>query len=115
MSILNHNKTQVTFDVDLTAVTWTKAKDMPQDKEEKVVACGINTKSKFGASAWVVLEGNKGVNLPSYMVDNIKEVLNDSESVEQIKKGQVGIKFSPVTTKGGNTTVSCKWTEYLPF
>lgn len=108
MKILEQ-RNEVTFDVDLKECTWVKAKEM-DGRTVRVDAIGINSKSKYGQQAWLV-NGSVGINLPSYMVDEVKEILQDKESTDAIKNGDILAKFTKYTTKNGNE--SCKVTFTL--
>lgn len=53
---------------------------------------GINGKSKYGAHPF--LETNSYlVDLPKHMLDTCKQILDDTEMVEEIKEGIVGFKI----------------------
>jgi hypothetical protein len=113
MSITKFNKTnKITFDVDLKEVTeWKKAKELV-GKTITIKAIGYHksTNPRYGDSVFVVATEGYGINLPSWFKDTVVEVLNDDESVQEIKNGTVGITLSPYKTKDGSDTVKVDFT-----
>ena len=125
MSITKFNKVgKREFEVDLKAIKeWKKAKDLI-GKPVVITAIGTHKSSvaSYADSVFAVAKNGYGINLPSWFGDTVKEVLYDSESVEQIKNGTVAVKFSPYKTKNGTTTVNVEFvdltdidSEELPF
>lgn len=85
------NKQRI-FDVDTTGFQYVKLSDLFKqngaDCQYMVRAIYINTKSVFG-NAPIIATDKFFVNLPSYMLTTAREILDDDESVEQIKAGKV--------------------------
>ena len=89
------NKT--TFGIDTTDFKYTKLADIFNSENEggKDVVHKINGlyvhKSKLGYTPVIIDEENKRlVNLPSHMVETIREILADDDAVQTIKIGKVG-------------------------
>lgn len=116
MSITKFNKSGVTFDgVNLKEIkTWVKASECDSKKVYAIKAIGAH-KAKFGDSVFAVTAGGEGINLPTWLTDTVKEVLADEESVEEIKAGKVGLKFSPYETKSGQKTTNVEFVEINPL
>lgn len=114
MSITKFNKTnKVLFDVDLKAVQeWKKAKELV-GKTISIKAIGIKKSSnpQYGDSVFAVAKEGYGINLPSWFGDIVRKVLEDEESVQEIKNGTVAIELTPYTTKGGVQTVHVNFVE----
>lgn len=60
----------------------------------------INKKSKYGAHPVAVCDSFY-VDLPKYSMDQINEIIADSEATEAINNGKVGIAPDPYTTSDG--------------
>jgi len=80
------------FDVDTNGFEYFKLSDLYQKNgaecQYMVRAIYINTKSAFG-NAPIIATDSFFVNLPTYMLSTAREILDDDESVEQIKAGKV--------------------------
>lgn len=114
MSITKFNKTnKVTFDVDLKSIdNWCKAKDcVGKTITIKAIGWHPSSNARYGDSVFAIASENYGINLPSWFKDTVVDVLADEESVEQIKRGEVAIKFTSYTTKSGTETVNCTFIE----
>lgn len=85
------------FDIDTTGFEYKKLRELYQENgDEKiygVYAIFINTNDKFG-DAPVFATGEEYVNIPRYMLETCRDILNDSKAVEQINNGEVGFKIS---------------------
>lgn len=89
------NKTN--FGIDTTDFQYTKLADIFNSGNEggKDVIHKINGfyvhKSQLGESPVIIDEENKRlVNLPSHIVETVREILADDEAVETVKEGKVG-------------------------
>lgn len=117
-AITKYNKrvTRV-FDVDLKGITtWHKAKDLC-GKTIPIIALGYH-KSKnpaYSDSVFAIINETQGINLPSWHKDSIKEILEDEEAVNEIKRGLVAIQLTERVTKNGTKTVDVTYTENVPF
>lgn len=114
MSITKFNKTQkVTFDVNLKEVDkWCKAKELiGKTITIKAIGWHPSSNARYGDSVFAVAKEGYGINLPSWFKDTVEAVLQDAESVNQIKNGDVAMEFSLYTTKNGTETVNCNFVE----
>ena len=82
------------------------------DKVYLVKAMFINTKSEFGHSPNVVTDFCI-ISAPNHMLDTIKEVIQDSESVSMINKGLVGVKIYTYKNRYG-TQYGLEWVDIDP-
>ena len=101
MSFANkHNKgSKFTFDTSkLPYMERRLAFEQYGENAVKVTAIYINTKSKFG-DAPVVATENELINLPSYMLNECKEIIADQDDVDEINAGKVGIVFEEFEDK----------------
>lgn len=80
------------------------------DKIHKVNAIYINTKSRFG-DAPVIVTDSELVNAPHHLLDTVKQVLNDGESISLINNGYVGFKVYEYETKEFGTNYSLEWVD----
>lgn len=96
-----YNKVNTIFDIDIKDFEFMDgyefidtygARTMPID------GLYINKKSMYNDHPVAILVNEKRLlDLPSYMTDTVKEILSDDESINQIKKGMVGIKAHKYT------------------
>lgn len=91
MSISKFNKTTVKFDVDTSNFKFCKLKELDPAKTYKLLGMYINTKSKFGEVPVFIIDGWL-VDGTASMVETVKLILADTETVADIKAGNCGIK-----------------------
>lgn len=65
-----------------------------------VNALYVNTKGLFG-DAPVIATDNELVNAPQHLIDVVKQVREDAESISMINNGVVGFKIYPYENKFG--------------
>lgn len=111
-----YNKGNRIFDIDTKDFAFAKLEDLfaiGKDKTYKVDGLYINNGGRFNPHpVAVVTESALLVDLPSHMTDTVKEVLNDAESINLIKKGCVGFKVRQYTDKVyGKTCYSVEWVD----
>lgn len=76
-----------------------------------VLGLYINKKSKYG-DAPVAISEDFSINLPSFMVDTVNEMIADPEMVDAINAGEVGLEVYEYTPKNQtNTCYSCRWVD----
>ena len=96
MSISRHNKGGVTWNINTEGFQYHSLKELNDqlaaNKAEYAVLYGlfINNKSKFGDSPVAIIEDSY-INLPDHMVNTVKDILADPESIDQIKAGKAGL------------------------
>lgn len=66
------------------------------DKPYPIKGLFLNTKGKYGTEA-VAIGDKILINLPSYCVEDVEEMLKDDVVIDAIKQGRVGIKSVPYT------------------
>ena len=89
-----HNKGAIDWGIDTKDFEYYSLADLrDMAGDDNHLCCGlfINSKnnSEYGPSVVLIME-DKFVNLPSHMLDEVKEILSDPEDVEAIKNGKVG-------------------------
>lgn len=90
-----YNKGSVTFQVDITNFSFVTLESLYARDNGKTVfsidGLYINKKSSFGDHPVAIVAGESIlVDLPSYMTEDVREMLKDDEVVEAIKAGIVG-------------------------
>lgn len=109
MSIANkYNKTKVfTFTIPSEYQYRTLSELFEKNGKNKVYpvkALYINKKSKFG-DAPIVATDECLVNLPSHLLDTVKEMMNDEELVDAVNENKFG--FTIYTYENKNTKEIC--------
>lgn len=93
------NNSGAFVDVNTQGFKYVSLKDVytsEGDKPYPIKGLFINTKGKYGKEAIAI--GDKVlINLPSYTVEDVEEILKDDVVIDAIKQGRVGIKSVPYT------------------
>ena len=76
-----------------------------------VKALYINTKSRFGDAPCVAIDPVIIVNLPSHLLETVKEMINDDECVAAINNNEV--KFMIYSYKDKTFNKTCYGVEWL--
>lgn len=116
MSILNKYNKGTAFEFTTpTHFEFTTLKELYTQgvTERPLKSLFINTKSKFGDSP-VAVTDSELVNLPSHLLDNVKEMIADDEVVTMVNDGRVSIEIYEYTSKNWGTNYSVRFVE-LPF
>lgn len=71
-------------------------KDTVGDKPYKIEGLYINPKGKFGDEP-VAIGDHILINLPRYLVEDVRDMLQDDEVINAIKAGKVGITVGEYT------------------
>ena len=85
----------------------------PADLEKVYQLLGlyINRKSKFGESPVAIISGYF-VNLPKHLTNDVKEMLSDPETVDDIKAGKCGFSIREYDDKTYNRhCYSVEWSD----
>lgn len=94
-----YNKNKV-FDVDTTGFTYASIADLYNnngaDKIYTLRGVWINTKGKFGDQPLGATD-KFYVNFPTHMLNTIKEILKDDESIKDINAGKCGFQIYSYT------------------
>lgn len=115
MSILNkYNKSVKLFNYEIGENPIYKTlKELYESDKEKVYivkALYINTKSRFGESP-VIATPEFLVNAPSHLVETVKQMRNDVETVDLINNDKAGFKIYQYEMNG-KTYYSVNWIEF---
>lgn len=94
MSIAKHNRRENRFKVDTEGFEFKKLGDLYDAKKPDTVfsvyGLYINRKGKYGDSPFAASDGYF-ISLPAHLVDVVKEILADDESIEQINRSEAGL------------------------
>lgn len=93
------NNANAFMDIDTTDFNYVSLKDLQEEMGNKPYVINglfVNGKGKFGDEA-VAIGDHILINLPHYVVDDVKEMLQDSVVIDAIKQGRVGIKVHEYT------------------
>lgn len=93
------NNVNAFIDIDTTDFSYVSLKDVLNEVGNKPYAIKglfVNGKGKFGDEA-VAIGDHVLINLPHYVVDDVKKMLDDSVVIDAIKQGRVGIKVHKYT------------------
>ena len=102
-----HNKTRI-FDIETEGLEYVKPEDAfnkyGRDAVYRLDALFINRKGKFDdapVAVVTVLINNTQfmLNMPPHMTEEAEKILADSEDINDIKSGKVGIKLRPYYQK----------------
>lgn len=84
------------FNVNTEGYKYISLKDLqdPGDLEKvfKLLGLYINTKSKYGEVPVAIIEGTF-VNLPKHLTEDVREMLGDPETVQEIRGGKCGFRI----------------------
>lgn len=85
-------------------------------REIKINSLFINTKGKFGDSPVATADGFN-INLPSHLLETVKEMIEDEEIVALANKGELGIEIYQYDSKKWGKNYSTNFIEIndLPF
>ena len=87
-------------------------KNFGPEKVYEVYALYINEKGQYGPQPAVATEGNMIVNLPSFLVDQVKEMRADTELTEAINGGRFGFRVREYTRRGETRKLySVEWID----
>ena len=91
-----YNKVNTIFDIDVKDFEFMVGHDFIAkfgDNAVKIDGLYINKKGYYNDHPVAIINDYKILlDLPSHMTDTVNEVLKDSESIDLIKKGLVGLK-----------------------
>ena len=91
-----YNKFNAIFDIDIKDFEFMDGYGFISkygDNVVKIDGLYINKKGMYNDHPVAIIESEKILlDLPSHMTDTVNEVLTDSESIDLIKKGLVGLK-----------------------
>ena len=111
-----YNKFNTTFDIVIKDFEFMKGYDFIEKIEEKIKKIDglyINKKGNYKDHPVAIIADEKILlDLPSHMTDTVNEVLQDSESIDLIKKGLVGLKAHEYVDKTYNKRcVGYEWCD----
>lgn len=95
MSLKNFNSNFDRIDWGVDAEKWEfkKCSEMKLGEEYALKGLYISKDRGYGNGAVALLDGYK-LNLPKHMLERVKEILEDEESIEEIKSGKAYIVIS---------------------
>lgn len=93
------NNANAFMNIDTSNFNYVSLKDLQKEVGKKpytIKGLFVNGRAKFGDEA-VAIGDHILINLPHYVVDNVKQMLEDSVVIDAIKQGRVGIKVHEYT------------------
>ena len=103
-----HNKTRI-FDVETEGLEYVKPEyafnKCGRDAVYRLDALFINRKGNYDDAPVAVVTINNEkfmLNMPAHMTEEVEKILADSEDINDIKSGRVGIKLRPYHQKKFN-------------
>lgn len=112
-----HNKGAIDWGIDTSEFAYLSRKECFDSNPEAVhVVRGlyINTKGNFGDHPVAICE-NSFIDLPDYLTNDVKEMLQDEEDINDIKAGKVGFKIEKfIDKKFKKECFGIKWVDVLP-
>lgn len=111
-----YNKFNTIFNIDIKDFEFMDGYDFIAkygDNVVKIDGLYINKKGKYKYHPIAIIASEKILlDLPSHMTDTVNEVLTDSESIDLIKKGLVGLKAHEYVDKKYNKRcVGYEWCD----
>lgn len=104
---------------------YIKLKDLPvgtntePEKIYPVKALYISSKGRFGDQPCLAMGSDTIVNLPSWMLDDVRQMMNDPEATQQINDGLLGFRIRIRAGKNGKKDYTAlEWVDMektLPF
>ena len=87
-------------------------KELFEEDETIILVRGffINTKGYYGDSPVAIADGYN-INLPGHLLDTVKEMLSDSELIDMVNSGRVGIEIYQYTSNRWGTNYSVNFIE----
>lgn len=94
MSFANKFNKGVNFNIDTTGYNYTKLADLYNANGADVIFT-VNGMYVFKgkietAPVFILKDSRQLVNMPAHLTDTVREILNDRDAVEDVKRGAVG-------------------------
>ena len=106
-----YNKGGIDWAIDTTGFEYHSLSELSADTEIVVHGLFINSKGKFGPSP-VLIASDRYFNLPSYMTDTVRDMLQDQELIQAIKDKKVGAIVRAFTVKNfGKESWTVDWSD----
>lgn len=114
ISKFNHKGNIFTFKADKD-FQYYKLKDLAQYKDKifPLRALFISTKGRYG-DAPVAVTDLFYVNLPGHLLADVKNIIQDPETVADINAGKCGFKVRAYQNQNGGESYSVEWVETEP-
>lgn len=111
-----YNKGNINFDIDIKDYDFMDGYEFVEKNGSNVVKIDglyINKKGLYHDHPVAIIKSEKTLlDLPSHMTATVKDILKDSESIDLIKKGLVGIKAHEyVDSKYHKNCVGFEWVD----
>lgn len=98
------------FTINTEGFEFKKISEFPLDQEITVRGALISKGGKYGDSASLILD-NCFMNVPSHMLDDIKELLSDQDAINQVEAGALAVSIYEYEDRNGATQRSIKWID----
>ena len=119
MSISKFNSKGITFKFQAPKTfTYYKLKDFPElidtNKVNTIRGFFISTGGKYGEGA-VMVTDTCYINLPSHMINRVKQIINDPDTVQQINEGAAGFKIRSYDDNYGKKSLTVDFVDQEPL
>lgn len=98
------------FSINTEGFEFKKISEFPLNQEITVRGALISKGGKYGDSASLILD-NCFMNVPSHMIDDVKELLSDQEAIDQVEAGLLAVSIYEYEDRNGATQRSIKWID----
>lgn len=110
MGIANKYNRGNKFDVDTTGFEYVKLTELKVGETYRLCGFYINQKGEYGASPVAILE-DRFVNLPKHLLEVVRDMLIDDETIEAIRAGKFGFVPREYVDKKDKKRVSVEWCD----
>lgn len=110
MSFANRYNKGNKFDIDTTGYNFLKLSELEPGEIYKLVGLWINYKGNYGPSPVAIIDGNF-VNLPSYTLSEVQDMLTDDDTINDIKAGKCGFSVRPYRDRNGASRLGIHWED----
>lgn len=101
------------FNVNTEGYSYAKLSELELGKTYIIQALYINTKGKYDPYPVAPITDGLLVNLPAYLTDEVKEMINDPDDVADINAGKAGFVVEEYE-QNGKMLRGINWVDILP-
>lgn len=98
------------FSINTEGFEFKKISEFPLNTELTVRGALISKGGKYGDSASLILD-NCFMNVPSHIMDDVKELLADQDAIAQVEAGELAVSVYEYEDRNGATQRSIKWID----
>lgn len=110
MGFANNHAHGAKFSINTEGFEFKKISEFPLETELTVRGALISKGCKYGDSASIILD-NCFMNIPSHLVDDVKDLLSDSDAIAQVEAGKLACSIYEYEDRNGIIQRSIKWID----